>query len=226
MKKKLTLLVAFVLVFALGVAGTFAYLTSSATVTNTFTVGNVQIKLDETAVDEMGNATNDGRLEKGNAYHLLPGHTYTKDPVVTVKAGSENSYVRMLVTVSDISKVKATFTDSKYYTADGQYFLLETLVGGWDSSVWSCKSIVETTDQETNVTSATYEFRYNTTVDGFNEKGEKADDVLPALFTSIVIPGDVDNTALANLNQVSIDVVAQAIQADGFSGATDAWSHF
>ena len=41
MKKKLTLVVAFVLVFALGVAGTFAYLTSTDEVFNTFIVSNV-----------------------------------------------------------------------------------------------------------------------------------------------------------------------------------------
>ena len=30
---------------------------------------------------------------KGNAYHLLPGHTYTKDPTVHVQANSEDSFI-------------------------------------------------------------------------------------------------------------------------------------
>ena len=53
MKKKLTTVLAIVLVVALSVAGTYAYLTSkTATITNTFTVGNVKIDLTETTGTE------------------------------------------------------------------------------------------------------------------------------------------------------------------------------
>lgn len=79
MKKKLTTVLAIVLVVALSVAGTYAYLTSkTATITNTFTVGNVKIDLAETT---------------GTEYQLIPGKEYTKDPVVTVKGGSEKCYL-------------------------------------------------------------------------------------------------------------------------------------
>lgn len=216
MKKKLTLLVAFVLVFALGVAGTFAYLTSEKTVTNTFTVGNVAITLLETAVNENGDAIPSATPVVENDYHLLPGHTYTKDPTVTVLAGSEESYVRMLVTVSDINALKAAFPAAEYadyYAANG-VFLLEKLVTGWDSNVWESVGYTEKTDEETHITSATYEFRYYNTVSAAN-----GDVKLPALFTQVVIPGSIDNAALAKLNGIKITVVAQAIQADGFVDA-------
>ena len=36
-----------------------------------------------------------------NSYKLMPGTTYTMDPTVTVKAGSEESYVRMKVTFNN-----------------------------------------------------------------------------------------------------------------------------
>lgn len=44
-----------VLLVAASVLGTMAYLTDSKDVKNTFTVGNVTIKLDEAKVDEKGN---------------------------------------------------------------------------------------------------------------------------------------------------------------------------
>ena len=223
MKKKLTLVVAFVLVFALGVAGTFAYLTSTDTVTNTFTVGNVQIKLDEAKANPDGTLVAGADRVDANSYKLLPGHTYNKDPMVTVLADSEPSYVRMLVTVSDIDALKAAFPANDYPAFySGDMFLLEKLVEGWNSTVWESVSYAEAKDETTGITSATYEFRYHETVSTVGT-GDKA---LDPLFTKVVIPGTIENAALAKLDGVDIDVVAQAIQADGFSGATDAWSHF
>lgn len=70
-----------VLVLALalivGVAGgaTFAWLTATSdTVTNTFTYGDISIKLKE---------------ETGSDYKIIPGVDIEKDPKVTVEAGSE-----------------------------------------------------------------------------------------------------------------------------------------
>ena len=79
MKKKLTTVLAIVLVVALSVAGTYAYLPSkTATITNTFTVGNVKIDLTETT---------------GTEYQLIPGKVHEKNPIVTVKGGSEKCYL-------------------------------------------------------------------------------------------------------------------------------------
>lgn len=90
MKKKLTTVLAIVLVVALSVAGTYAYLTSkTATIKNTFTVGNVKIDLAETWNTD---TNNDGNADAWQA-QLIPGKEYTKDPVVTVKGGSEKCYL-------------------------------------------------------------------------------------------------------------------------------------
>ncbi len=89
MKKTLTLALAFVLVAALAIGGTVAYLTStSAQVTNTFSVGNVNITLDE---KDVTNGTT-GRVTE-NSYKLIPGSDYEKDPTVHVKTPSERCYV-------------------------------------------------------------------------------------------------------------------------------------
>lgn len=90
MKKKLMTVLALVLVIAMSVAGTYAYLTSHDSVTNTFTVGNVSITMDETDVD---NSTPGADRDVENAYKLIPGTTYTKDPVIHVAANSEDCYL-------------------------------------------------------------------------------------------------------------------------------------
>ena len=53
-KKTIALLLVLVMIFGISVGGTIAYLTDKKAVTNTFTVGNVKIKLTETAVNEAG----------------------------------------------------------------------------------------------------------------------------------------------------------------------------
>lgn len=223
MKKSKAILMALcaVLLVAASVMGTLAYLTSTDTVTNTFTIGKVAIKLDEAKVDVNGTPVEGEPRVKSNDYKLMPGHTYTKDPTVHVKADSEPSYIRMLVTVSDITKLAAAFPADKYpdfYSGSdsGNVFLLEKLVGEWKSSDWTCY----------RVNGNEYEFRYAAGIYTVPADAETEYVDLPALFKTITIPGTVDAAALANLDQVKITVVAQAIQADGFDDADEAWTAF
>lgn len=91
--KALLLTLCAVLLVAASVMGTMAYLTSTDEVVNTFTVGKVAITLDEAKVDADGVAVTPAERVKANTYHLLPGHTYAKDPTVHVAADSENSWI-------------------------------------------------------------------------------------------------------------------------------------
>lgn len=93
MKKTLTIILAFALVIAMSVAGTVAYLTSQDSVTNTFTVGKVAITLDEAKVDANGAAVTPEERVETNSYKLIPGHTYTKDPIIHVDASSEKCWL-------------------------------------------------------------------------------------------------------------------------------------
>ena len=225
MKKRnkiLGLMVGAVALVGVSIMGTMAYLTSTDTVKNTFTVGNVKIKLDEAKVDEAGKTItgNDAERVKENTYHVYPGMTYDKDPMVTVLPKSEESYIRMKVRVVDangnnkIDELKAAFPEIKYpsYYSNG-IFLLEKLVQGWDSQKWPC---VSASDSE-------YQFRYYTSV-----KNESTTDevTLVPLFTHIVIPNTVENTELAHLGNLKIEVVAEAIQKEGFTNADAAWTAF
>ena len=198
-----------VLLVAASVLGTVAYLTDDAEVVNTFTVGKVEITLDEAEVDAMGVPTGDGRTTTGNAYHLIPGVTYTKDPIMTVKSGSEEAYVRMLVTVTNYSELTAIFGDP---------FLPQNLVSGWDGAKWVTTGEIAV---DTAANTATYEFRYFETVDP-----DAADVVLPALFETFTIPGSVTGDQLATIADLEISVEGHAIQTIGFADADAAWAAF
>ena len=209
MKKKLMTVLALVLVIAMSVAGTYAYLTSTDEVVNTFTVGNVAIKLDEAKVDANGVAVTPAERVKANSYKLLPGHTYAKDPTVTVLKGSEECYVKMTVTLTKADELDAIFAPNG---AD-----MTSIFKGYDSTKWELKNVTKDTEKDTR----TYEFWYKETV-----AAPTADVALDALFDSITVPGAIDNAKLATIEGMTITVNAYAIQADGFADAADAWSHF
>lgn len=210
--KRMKLFVLAVCALALAVVsviGTMAYLTDSAEVVNTFTVGNVHLRLDEAEIDENGNDTGK-RTEEGNQYHLIPGKTYIKDPTVTVIKGSEEAYVRMIVTINCYDELTAIFGDP---------FLPQYFVEGWDDTKWLTTSVIAE-DEEKNT--ATYEFRYYETV-----KPEKDNDLtLDALFDTIVVPSSLNGDQLASIAKLSITVEAHAIQAAGFADADEAWGAF
>lgn len=77
-KKTIGIIMAVVLLIAASVLGTLAWLTDKTdSITNTFTVGNIDIDLDETTED----------------YLIVPGVDIEKDPLITVKANSEACYL-------------------------------------------------------------------------------------------------------------------------------------
>ena len=71
MKKKQTIIAAVVLMLVLLVGGLIAYFTDTKTVTNTFTIGKVKIKLEEPSWVE------------NNAKDLMPNQEVNKDPKIT-----------------------------------------------------------------------------------------------------------------------------------------------
>lgn len=109
--KAILMVVCAMLLVAASVMGTLAYLTSQDSVTNTFSVGKVAITMDEADVDEYGYLILDDeqipvdRVDN-NTYKLMPGHTYTKDPIVYVDAASEDCYLFVKV-VNEITAIEA-----------------------------------------------------------------------------------------------------------------------
>ena len=236
--KALLLTLCAVLLVAASVLGTMAYLTSSAEVKNTFTIGKVEIKLDEAKVTADGIPVEGAARVTANSYKLMPGTTYTKDPTVTVKAGSEESYVRMKVTFNNATEIIALCTDPEFadeVTGVENAFPLIRMVNfvkanaaKWDGIIPD--NMVETEDMlaDTNycvydetANTLTYYFYYNETVGA-----PDGDVVLPVLFDSITVPDWATGEQLAKLNNFKITVVAEAIQAGSFANAGAAWAAF
>lgn len=238
-----------VLLVAASVLGTMAYLTDSKDVKNTFTVGNVAIKLDEAKVDENGTQVVDkdgnpvARVTE-NEYKLLPGHTYVKDPTVTVLKPSVASYVRMKVTFNNAKEIIAMCTDPEFVgevTGVENAFPLMRMVNfveanaaKWDGIIPD--NMVETEDMladakyfayDAKADTLTYYFYYTETV-----AAPAADVKLATLFDSITVPQWVTGDQLAKLDGFQITAVAEAIQADGFVDANGdpsadaAWTAF
>lgn len=207
-KAMLMTLCAIILVVAT-VFGTMAYLTSTDEVKNTFTVGKVAIKLDEAKANTDGSLVEGADRVKANSYKLLPGHTYNKDPMVTLLAGSEESYVKMTVTFSKANELDAIFAPTG---AD-----LTSIFDDYDSNNWIYKD--NTKDATANT--RTYEFWYKEAVGA-----PTADVALDALFDSITVPGTITKEQLATIEGMTITVNAYAIQADGFDDADAAWAAF
>jgi len=199
MKKKIALMVtSLVLVVAMAVGGTLAYLTSTTqTVTNTFTFGNVTIDLDETKVDSYGDAvTPPAKVNPGETqtYKLMPGHEYTKDPTVYVTAGSEECYLYVKV-VNGISSIEAE---------GGTTIAKQMETNGWQSLG----------DSYPNV------YYLNTTVDA----RESQTNIKKVVFENFQIKDELTNQQVEDLNGATITIAAYAVQADGFDTALAAWT--
>lgn len=210
-----------VMLVCLSVGATLAYLTATATVTNTFTVGNVKITLDEAATtynaekNEYVQAKDENDPEKdaarvtSNQYKIQPGVKILKDPTIHVAAGSEKCYIRAIVTVTYNKEADTILAQAKNWIQD-----LNTK--DFAISVQSAR-----TESEGKYT-VVYECRYKETVD--QTKASEAKDI--NLFKGINVPTELTGDEIAALAGLEIKIVAHAMQADGFTTADLAWAAF
>lgn len=193
MKKKIVAMVtSLVLVAALAVGGTLAWLTDTTeTVTNTFTVNSTGVAaslteaLVEKDTDGMYTATNE-RTTTGNVYDdVYPGAILPKDPTVSVDEGSEACYVYLAV-YNDLEDAVIKNSEDTVGVNDGW-----TVVNG-----------------VTNDKVTLYAFTGAVT--------ETSD--IPALFNKVVIDSDIEDvTALAS---AKIVVKGYAHQSTGVEVST------
>lgn len=118
-RKLLSLVLCAIVLVLATIATTVAYLKDETDlVDNTFAIGNVTIKLDEVQVDPYGvpstketingevvwTPSDEAPRVIANKYKLIPGNSYTKDPVIHVGPASENChlFVKVVNGISDI----------------------------------------------------------------------------------------------------------------------------
>ena len=204
-KKYLTLIFCALLISIFSVTATLSFFTDQESDVNVFTVGKVSITLDETEVDELGNKISDKRVLENN-YHLMPGYTYLKDPTVTIKKGSNDSYVRILIKINNILELKSIY---------GEDFTPNNIYTDWGTN-WEYVNKKENADS-----SITYEYRYKEVVNGLN-----GDNKLEPIFKTFNIPAKTTIGQLENLEDLEVEIIGQAIQKSGFTKADEAWTSF
>lgn len=172
----------------------------------------MDIKVDETKVDTDGVPVSGADRVQANEYHLLPGMTYTKDPTVTVQPGSEDSYIRMILTVHNASAVQAII--DKYQLGD-----FSALIGGWDRDTW----LYEGFTQNDAANTISFEFRYTQTV-----SADASAVTLPALFDTLIVPGEITGEEMQALyaDGFKMEIFGHAIQSAGFTSEDQAWTSF
>lgn len=199
MKKKILALCLVVVLAATAViGGTLAYFTDTEEATNTFTIGNIDITLDEEKPGADGE-----RTDGGIAYeNVMPGVAYAKDPVVT-NIGDNDAYVRVKVTVQNGATWLELFGEE---TVEENFAALinNTLGDDWEiAEVEAVEGDIVATLNYTELLPA----------------GEAA----PAVFTEVMIPAALEDvTIISEDGGFSIDVVAEAIQAESFTGYAEA----
>jgi len=133
--KALTLALCAVLLVVSTVFVTMAFLTDEDRVVNTFTVGQVKIKLDEAKVNPDGTIVSGAERVQNNKYHLIPGHKYVKDPVVYIDAESENCWLFVKLE-NGLKEIIAATTIEEQIQANGWSVIDEA------NNIWAYKEIV------------------------------------------------------------------------------------
>lgn len=207
MYKAMALVLCAILLVVGSVMGTLAYLQmQTGTVTNTMTIGKIEITLDEGKTDVYGVSTGEripvtATNTDGNTYKLIPGHTYAKDPKVTVKANSEACYLFVKV-VDGIAAIE------EKKDADGTQAAVLTIAEQMAANGWTKMGSTDVWYKHINTVTAT--------------------DTSHAVFTSFTIKGDAD---VARYGGATIAITAYAVQAEGFTdmnnsgtAADEAWA--
>lgn len=207
MKKTIAIIALVVLVAVASVLGTLAYLTDTKTVENTFTMGDVKIKLDET------NVKNPEERVTSNTYtDMAPGIVYTKDPVVT-NVGPSDAWVRMIVTVENGMNWLGLYNENVWTAPQEAAF--KALINNTLSEDWELTDIDYVTNSERGTTDFVATLKYKTPL--------ATSSATSAAFKEVTIPAKATandiTTRISQNGTFHIDVKAEAIQANGF----DTW---
>ena len=140
MNKKKSIAVAIVLALLLFIGGMLAYFTDIDTKTNVFTVGKIDISL------------NEPNWDAEDAKDIIPGATIDKDPTVKNESKTNSAYVFVTVTVpaKDASTPFFTYSKNSAWTEIGT----EKYADGKITHVYAYGSNSAMTELETEVSTA------------------------------------------------------------------------
>lgn len=231
-KKSFFLIGGLTLTVLAGIGTTLGYFTAKETVTNTFTVGNLKIGVQEV----------EWNPEDGDGQNMSPGDCYYKNPTVKnlgdESTGGQACYARMILSICDkngdlvedeetIKLIKQTirydFGYTGTYSAKGTgSTLIEGHVPGYSlASLEECPInnpyfMIDTARTQKNKIVFYYWGKdHDYTLNPGDEE---------VLFSNIVIPTDWTQTEIDKVGDFQLVIKAEAIQATGFKSYTDAFT--
>ena len=194
--KALLLIFCVMLLLIASALGTVAYLTEQETVTNTFSVGQVKITMNEGSEGtHRMRARSTGAPVDENDHILMPGHTYTKDHTIHVDAVSEDSYIFVKVENGIASYEAASSAEEGGYRTIAD----QIKANGWTA----LESAADVYYREYVKSSTGSDF---------------------AVFGTFKIADNANDAESWGSRDAQVAVTAYAVQKDGFDTASAAWT--
>lgn len=220
-KKIISLCLAAILVVTAIAGASLAYFTDTKNAENTFTMGNVKITLDEAPVNEEGRAV-DGDRVTANEYGIkavYPGAALDKDPTVH-NIGKNPAYIRAVVTVENGMNWLGIYNENVWTAPQEAAF--NALINNSLGDGWELADIAYVANPDRGTTDFVATLKYTKVL----APGEDT----AAVFSEVKIPEKITgNDITERIGQdgtFRIDVVAQAIQTNGFTAWEDAFAAF
>ncbi len=228
MKKKILALVLCLVLALTAIGGTLAYFTDTEEAVNTFTVGNVDIQLLEsqyyTNVDEASDADIRRSAENYAAYlaeagkNVVPGREFMK-AIYVDNTGNNAAYVRVRVVVTDEQFKSFYFTENT--TALENSEMTKTIIGHKNGQKTTYADVAAAKAAIADWDTLEYIYTYTDAL----QPGDLTDRSPVWKFT---MKYELDNEDVNNFSEddLKIAVYADAIQAEGFESAADAFAAF
>ena len=244
-KKILTIALCAALVAALVIGGSIAYFTDTTEqAKNVFTVGNVNIKLDEGKYDKTKPADEafdkNTRVLENDYGTLMPGKFVDKDPTVTVEDNSEDCWLFVELELSRYVPMfqylgNAVTGFANMSAIDKSIALTDAFLRDFHNADWKVMN-PEVMNTQPNASGAwpgmiTVILGYQAGENGGILSAE--DEVV--IFTKAGLPADLDqenaslffNTAgqpITGENTIKLNITAKAIQAEGIADLDAAYA--
>lgn len=207
-----------------------AYLTQEEQVVNVFTVGDLELGLQEPEWEP----------GEGDGLSMVPGNSIYKNPTIknitSDKNGEQNCYARMCLQIKDmdgslitdsqrLALIKEVIRFDDSYTGDYQQKGAAQKIEEGRIPGYSLKEI-----QALPMVNPLFDMDEQRSEDNkmvFNYMGIEKNGILKigeeaALFTTIAVPTEWTKKEIQLLGEFQLDVSAQAIQTTGFAGQAEA----
>ena len=204
MKKKLVLVSVVIALVAILITGaTLAYFTAEDSAKNEFTNSKgVDIEVSESDWDPE------------EEHPLIPGATIKKNPTISLVSdgdlASEDAFIRVKAVINNKAALDAIFA-AHAGEEDFDITKIVALNPGWECLATDCEA-------DADADTRTYYIYYT---DALTQSNPSA-----TAFNEIVVPEGLTSEEVATIKDFYIDIIGQAIQAEGFADvrtAFDAW---